>query len=108
VAARSKYMRLHPESKLEELVVLTTTQTHSLGKKAALVLGLKCRALPVTAEDRFGLRGETLRQVLEEDRLNGLKPFILSWWILFVCFLSLTIRSCYRWLNIFWSGRSSG
>jgi aromatic-L-amino-acid/L-tryptophan decarboxylase len=78
VAARARYMRLHPDAKLEELVVLTTTQTHSLGSKAALVLGLKCRSLPVKAEDQFALRGEVLRQALEEDKLAGLKPFIIS------------------------------
>jgi aromatic-L-amino-acid decarboxylase len=71
-------MRLHPEAKLEQLLVLTTTQTHSLGKKAALVLGLQCRALPVTAEDQFALRGQTLRQALEESATSGLKPFIIG------------------------------
>lgn len=59
-------------------MIYTTTQTHSLGVKAGLVLGLECRALEVTAEDRFALRGETLRKALEEDRARGKHPFILG------------------------------
>jgi hypothetical protein len=63
---------------MEKLVLYTTTQTHSLGKKAGLVLGLKVRALEVTAEDDFALRGETLEMALKEDVNAGLHPFILG------------------------------
>ncbi|KII85888.1 hypothetical protein PLICRDRAFT_44310 [Plicaturopsis crispa FD-325 SS-3] len=77
VAARSRYIRLHPDAALEQLVIYTTTQTHSLGAKAGLVLGLKSRALAVHEEDQYALRGETLRRALEEDSKAGLKPFIL-------------------------------
>jgi hypothetical protein len=59
-------------------VLYTTTQTHSLGKKAGLVLGLRVRALQVTAEDDYALRGETLKVALKEDKGAGLHPFILS------------------------------
>lgn len=52
--------------------------THSLAAKAALILGLKFRALEVSAEDNFGLRGETLRQAIEEDVTVGNAPFFLS------------------------------
>ena len=78
VAARSRYQREHPGAKAEELVIYTTTQTHSLGLKAGLVLGLSVRALEVTFEDRFSLRGDTLRRALEEDERGGKKPFVLS------------------------------
>lgn len=78
VAARSLYQRDHPEVKLEDLVIYTTTQTHSLGLKAGLVLGLSVRAIEVTSEDRFSLRGEALRIALEDDEKKGKKPFILS------------------------------
>lgn len=78
VAARSLYTSRHPEIRLESLVIYTTTQTHSLGVKAALVLGLQCRSLDVTAEDMFALRGETLRKALEEDKANGKYPFVLG------------------------------
>ncbi|KAG6813747.1 hypothetical protein H0H92_007699 [Tricholoma furcatifolium] len=77
VAARSKYQREHPEIPLTKLVIYTTTQTHSLGVKASLVLGLSVRVLEVKAEDNFSLRGETLRLALEEDEKLGMKPFIL-------------------------------
>lgn len=78
VAARALYQRNHPDTKLEELVIYTTTQTHSLGSKAGIVLGLQVRAIEVNAEDAFSLRGSALRQALEEDAKNGRKPFILS------------------------------
>ncbi|KAG6866198.1 hypothetical protein C0991_007223 [Blastosporella zonata] len=77
VAARSQYQRIHPEVPLTKLVIYTTTQTHSLGVKAGLVLGLPVRILEVKAEDNFSLRGETLRIALEEDEKLGMKPFVL-------------------------------
>ena len=60
------------------MVIYTTSQTHSLGVKAALVLGLECRALDVTADDHFALRGATLRKALEEDKARGKHPFVLG------------------------------
>lgn len=78
VAARSLYKRDHPDTKLEDLVIYTTTQTHSLGSKAGLVLGIQVRAIEVSHDDQLGLRGEALRDALEEDLKIGLKPFILS------------------------------
>ena len=75
-------MREHPDVPAEKLVLYTTTQTHSLGKKAGLVLGLKVRALEVTTEDNYALRGVTLKRALEEDASAGLHPFMLS-----LCFL---------------------
>ena len=78
VAARSLYKRDHPDTKLEDLVIYTTTQTHSLGSKAGLVLGIQVRAIEVSHDEQLGLRGEALRDALEEDIKIGLKPFILS------------------------------
>ncbi len=57
VAARSLYQRNNPDTKMEDLVVYTTTQTHSLGAKAALILGLQVRTLEVTAERPFRAPG---------------------------------------------------
>lgn len=71
-------MRQHPDVPAEKLVLYTTTQTHSLGKKAGLVLGLNVRALEVAAEDNYALRGATLKRALEEDARAGVYPFILS------------------------------
>ncbi|KAI0826139.1 pyridoxal phosphate-dependent transferase [Irpex lacteus] len=77
VAARSLYTSRNPNAKLEDLIIYTTTQTHSLGVKAGLVLGLECRALEVTAEDKFALRGNTLKNAIEEDEARGKHPFVL-------------------------------
>ena len=78
VAARSLYQKDHPDTKLEDMVIYTTTQTHSLGLKAGLVLGIRVRAIEVGYEDQLGLRGKALRDALEEDAKIGRKPFILS------------------------------
>lgn len=63
---------------MEDLVIYTTTQTHSLGLKAGLVLGLSVRILEVRSEDNFALRGATLQAALDDDEQQGKKPFILS------------------------------
>ncbi|KIM45051.1 hypothetical protein M413DRAFT_441699 [Hebeloma cylindrosporum] len=77
VAARALYMRDHPDAKLEDLVMYTTTQTHSLGSKAALVLGLQVRSIEVKLDHGFALREDALRDALESDAKIGRKPFIL-------------------------------
>ncbi|KAI0822430.1 aromatic-L-amino-acid decarboxylase [Trametes gibbosa] len=77
VAARARYARQNPDVKLEDLVIYTTTQTHSLGIKAGLVLGLEVRALEVVSDDQYGLRGETLQKALLEDLDRGKRPFIM-------------------------------
>ncbi|KAJ3880065.1 pyridoxal phosphate-dependent transferase [Lentinula edodes] len=77
IAARTAYKAAHPDTKLEDMRIYTSTQTHSLGLKAGVILGLTVRALEVTREDNFSLRGHTLRSALEEDKKKGLHPFIL-------------------------------
>ncbi|KAH8086014.1 pyridoxal phosphate-dependent transferase [Cristinia sonorae] len=78
VAARSRYIRqYHTDVKQEDLIMYTTTQTHSLGLKAGLVLGLTCRALEVKIEDQFALREAVLRSAIEEDKKRGKHPFII-------------------------------
>lgn len=59
------------------LVMYGTTQTHSIAAKAAIILGLDFRALEVTKEDGFALRGATLRAALLEDQSVGRVPFML-------------------------------
>ncbi|KAG8927006.1 hypothetical protein FRC00_002394 [Tulasnella sp. 408] len=76
-AARSRFSKLHPETHLQNLVIYGTTMTHSLGAKAALILGLSFRALEVSRNDAYSLRGETLEKALKEDRAAGKIPFIL-------------------------------
>lgn len=77
VAARSRYSRAHPEVPLNKLVIYGTTQTHSLGAKAALILGLQFKAIEVYAKDNYSLRGESLVKALEEDRQAGMHPFVV-------------------------------
>ena len=78
IAARSRYQRENPGIKAEDLVIYTTTQTHSLGTKAGLALALPVRVLEVQPSDKYSLRGDTLRAALEEDERLGRKPLILS------------------------------
>lgn len=51
-----------------------STQTHSVGAKAALILGHIWRSIPVP-EDDLSLTGDLLRIALEEDKAKGL----VSW-----------------------------
>ncbi|GJJ08842.1 hypothetical protein Clacol_003061 [Clathrus columnatus] len=77
IAARAKYQRRHPEVPLEKLLIYFTTATHALGVKTGLILGLKCRALQVTAKNNYALQGEEVSAALEEDRAAGFHPFVL-------------------------------
>ena len=56
------------------MVALTTTQTHALGSKAGLVIGLPVYSVPVRAEDNCSLRGEDLGEVIESHRAGGKHP----------------------------------
>ncbi|KIR36426.1 aromatic-L-amino-acid decarboxylase [Cryptococcus deuterogattii CA1014] len=60
----------------QKLVIYGSTQTHSVGAKAAILLGLPFRAVPVTAEDQYALRGDALRAAIETDVAAGLIPFL--------------------------------
>jgi Pyridoxal-dependent decarboxylase conserved domain len=85
VAARAHYLHEHPGTTLESLVIYVTTQTHSFGAKAAMILGLRVRALDVDAAvttDNTGLTGEGLTTAVEEDRALGLHPFVLSGYLI--------------------------
>ncbi|XP_067867001.1 aromatic-L-amino-acid decarboxylase-like isoform X2 [Heterodontus francisci] len=50
-------------------------QSHSSVERAGLIAGIKMRKLPT--DEKFSLRGETLKQALEEDKALGLIPFYL-------------------------------
>ncbi|KAL1405947.1 hypothetical protein Q8F55_007629 [Vanrija albida] len=63
------------EENTPKLVMYGSTQTHSLGAKAAKILGLAFRALPVHAADNYALRGATLAAAVDEDIAAGLIPF---------------------------------
>ncbi|GAA5965238.1 hypothetical protein JCM3765_006365 [Sporobolomyces pararoseus] len=77
IAARERFLRLHPNTPTSELVIVGTNQTHSLGAKAALILGVEFVAISTSAEDNWSLRGETLETELKRLEEKGKKPFIL-------------------------------
>ncbi|WFD31221.1 cellulase [Malassezia sp. CBS 17886] len=62
---------------LPRLVIYGTTQTHAIGAKSAMMLGLRFRALDVYRQDDYALQGSTLRAALDEDIARGLHPFLL-------------------------------
>lgn len=78
VAARERVRRMLPGTKSEDLVIVATTQTHSLGAKAALILGLKFVAVETTEENGWAVTGEQLEKVLKELKEQGKVPFIFS------------------------------
>ena len=78
VAARSRYQRLYPGIPAEKLVIYVTSQTHSLGLKGGLVLGLPVRIIPVRAQDNYSLRGQDLLEVIEMDKADGKHPIVMS------------------------------
>lgn len=59
-----------------DLVMYGSTQTHSLGAKAALILGVQFRAIEVDGDYR--LKGERFERAVEEDLAAGLVPFFVS------------------------------
>jgi aromatic-L-amino-acid decarboxylase len=94
VAARDKYLRettkipirsseLSDEDaealaiKRSRMVALATTATHSSARKAALILGVRFKAIPVRAEDGYALTKPVLAAALAECRAKGLEPFFL-------------------------------
>ncbi|KAH9967309.1 aromatic-L-amino-acid decarboxylase [Russula dissimulans] len=119
VAARTRFLSYHPGTALESLVIYVTTQTHSFGEKAGMILGLRVRALDVDATvttDNTGLTGEALRAAVKEDQARGLHPFVLiatvgttsSGAIDRVADVGATIKECYPsiWLHVdaAWAG----
>ncbi|CDW97509.1 hypothetical protein [Sporisorium scitamineum] len=59
-----------------KLVLYGTTQMHSIAAKAALILGLDFRALPVSAP-HYSLDAATLTRAIEQDQAQGRVPFLL-------------------------------
>lgn len=78
MVARIRFTRAHPDVPAEKLMIYVTTQTHSLGVKTAMLLGLKCRVLEVSDKDAYALRGDAVKLAYEKDRNEGLWPFYLS------------------------------
>ncbi|KAM7424426.1 hypothetical protein PAMA_000665 [Pampus argenteus] len=57
------------------LVAYASDQAHSSVEKAGLISLVKIRFLPT--DEQLSLRGDTLKQAIQEDRMRGLVPFML-------------------------------
>ncbi|XP_070818439.1 histidine decarboxylase [Chaetodon trifascialis] len=57
------------------LVAYASDQAHSSVEKAGLISLVKIRFLPT--DEQLSLRGDTLKQAVQEDRMRGLVPFML-------------------------------
>ena len=75
LTARSRHVgtKLEYIDNITKLVAYSSTQAHSSVERAALLGGVKIRMLE--PDEKFSLRGETLRKAIEEDKANGLIPF---------------------------------
>uniref|UniRef100_A0A667WQ28 Histidine decarboxylase n=1 Tax=Myripristis murdjan TaxID=586833 RepID=A0A667WQ28_9TELE len=59
----------------KDKILHLTTSAHSSVEKAGLISLVKIRFLPT--DEQFSLRGDTLKQAIQEDRSNGLVPVML-------------------------------
>lgn len=75
IAAREKFLREKDTRDQSSLVIYASTQTHSSATKAARVFNLRVRLLDVDTD--LALNGDSVAHALEEDRQNGLVPFIV-------------------------------
>ncbi|KAM4602597.1 histidine decarboxylase [Polymixia lowei] len=82
-ARKDRILQLHAEldQDLEDsvlnsrLVAYASDQAHSSVEKAGLIALVKIRFLPT--DEKCSLRGDTLKQAIQEDRSRGLVPFML-------------------------------
>ncbi|XP_038653673.1 aromatic-L-amino-acid decarboxylase-like isoform X1 [Scyliorhinus canicula] len=58
---------------MSKLVAYTSEEAHCSVERAGMIASIKMRKLPT--DEKFCLRGETLRQAVEEDKVLGLIPF---------------------------------
>lgn len=77
---QSKYPDDSRTSLTSKLVIYGTTQTHSLGAKAAVLLGLPFRAIETQGENNWAVTGAEVRAAIEGDEAKGLIPFVMSEW----------------------------
>ncbi|XP_045053397.1 aromatic-L-amino-acid decarboxylase isoform X1 [Desmodus rotundus] len=60
---------------LEKLVAYFSDQAHSSVERAALIGGVKFKAIP--SDDKFAMRASALQEALEMDKAAGLIPFFV-------------------------------
>lgn len=80
VVPKARHVRLHADAlcrlkgkySFEPRVSPSVSDSNLLRSQAALIMGHPFRAVPVSVEDAYSLRGDALRIVMEEDRAAGL------------------------------------
>jgi aromatic-L-amino-acid/L-tryptophan decarboxylase len=81
VAARDRYLSSLEPSQADavrgKLLVLGSDQTHSCTQKAAMITGVKFRAIPAE-KGTWGLSAAGTRKAIEEAKAEGLIPFYLT------------------------------
>lgn len=81
VAARDRYLSSREPSKADavrgKLLVLGSDQTHSCTQKAAMIAGVKFRAIPAE-RGTWRLSGERVRKEIEAAKAEGYLPFFLT------------------------------
>ncbi|XP_070532509.1 aromatic-L-amino-acid decarboxylase-like [Ptychodera flava] len=70
---------------MSRLVAYTSDQAHSSVERAGLIGCIKMRLIP--SDDKYSMRGEALREAIQNDKAKGLTPF-------FVCATLGTTPSC--------------
>ena len=60
------------------MVALGSEASHSCTQKAAMILGIRYRSVPVSIEDGFSMTGAALATVLKQCQEEGLEPFYLT------------------------------
>lgn len=60
------------------LIALGSEESHSSSAKAAIIAGVRFKAIPVSMENNLALTGKDLRAALEECKQEGLEPFHLT------------------------------
>ena len=58
----------------DEMVVYGSDQTHTIVKKACMILGVRYHVLPTRGEENWALRPSVLEARVQEDQASGLTP----------------------------------
>ncbi|GMH84070.1 hypothetical protein TL16_g09807 [Triparma laevis f. inornata] len=62
------------QSERTKMVVYVSDQTHAIAQKATMILGIRCRVVKTSIENRFEMQAADLEAAIEEDVKNGLCP----------------------------------
>jgi len=81
VAARDRYLSALDPAEADvarsKLIAFGSDQTHSSTHKAAIIAGVKFRAIPAE-RGTWSLRGPQVREAIETAKAEGLIPFFLT------------------------------